>query len=103
MLNDELLLELKDRLQITWEDEATDRELTRLLVRGQSYFNELCGIKCEFKPESPERELLMERCRYSWNNALDDFEHNFLKELSRLIMMSAVEAEVVDDGSGTNT
>lgn len=104
---DELLLELKDRLLITWEDEATDRQLNRLLVRGQAYLNELCGTEFTYVDGSTERELLMERCRYDWNNALSDFEDNFHKELSRLILRVAVddyEAEVaVEDGTDTNT
>jgi len=106
MLLDDLLIELKDRLQITWEDMATDRELKRLLIRGQSYFNELCEVKFEFKVESSERELLLERCRYSWNNALDEFEENYHKELSRLILMVAVgdfTREVLPSGEGTNS
>ncbi len=107
-LADDLLQELKDRLLITWDDEATDRQLSRLLTRGQAYLNELCDTKFAFTAGSPERELLMERCRYDWNNALSDFEDNFSKELSRLILRVAVDdynaaEEAVTDGTDTST
>lgn len=106
-LADDLLIELKDRLLITWEDDSTNRQLNRLIIRGQAYMNELCGKEFTFDEGSPERELLMERCRYDWNNALSDFEDNFCKELSRLILQVAVdeyEAEVTaQDGTGTSS
>ncbi|PTY79624.1 hypothetical protein B5V89_05100 [Heyndrickxia sporothermodurans] len=104
---DDLLIELKDKLQVTWDDEATNRYLAGLIKKGQSYFNALCGTKFSFEEDSPERELLLERCRYGWNNALDDFEKNFHSELSRLILITAMNefsSGVADDnGTGTNS
>jgi hypothetical protein len=105
-LIDELLGELKDKLQVTWDDEATIRNLKRMLSSGINYFNELCDTEFNFEEYSSERELLMERCRYIWNNALEDFETNFLQELSRLILKAAVDSyspEVSADGSGTSS
>jgi len=105
-LTNDLLQELKDRLQVTWSDQSTDRQLTAMLNRGQAYMNELCGTEFTFEEGSPERELLMERCRYDWNNALSDFEDNFQKELSRLILKVALdeyEVEVATNATGTST
>lgn len=102
-LSDELLAELKSKLQITWSE--SDPELTKMIVRGQKYFNELCDIEFTFEEGSTERELLIERCRYDWNNALDDFETNYHKELSRLILDAALKQFVAEgeDTSGTGT
>ncbi|NEY20504.1 hypothetical protein G4D61_11110 [Bacillus ginsengihumi] len=104
-LIDDLLTELKDKLQVTWNDDSTNRQLTRMLNRGQKYFNELCGTEFTFEDSSPERELLMERCRYDWNNALSDFEDNFRKELGRLILKVAADDFEVgeEDATGTGT
>jgi len=99
-LADDLLVEIKDRLQVTWEDDGTDRQLSRLITRGQAYMNEMCGTTFAFENGSPERELMMERCRYDWNNALDEFEDNFKKELSRLILQVAVDDHVKGDANG---
>ena len=90
-LSDDLLVELKDKLQVTWDDEATNRHLLILINNGLSYFNKLCGTQLAFEDYSSERELLMERCRYDWNNALSDFEDNYHKELSRLILQVALD------------
>lgn len=102
---DDLLIELKDKLQITWEDESTNRNLTKMLKRGMKYFNEF-GKEFKFEEDSTERELLLERCRYIWNNSLDDFETNFHAEISRLILMTAVEHHfqgVIDNSTGEDT
>lgn len=95
-LNDSLLIDLKDKLQITWTE--SDSQLMKMIVRGQKYFNELCDIEFTFEDGSTERELLLERCRYDWNNALDDFETNYHKELSRLILDSALKQYVPGEG-----
>lgn len=102
-LSDELLAELKSKLQITWSE--SDAELTKMLVRGQRYFNEICDIEFTFEEGSTERELLIERCRYDWNSALDDFETNYHKEVSRLILDTALKQFVAEgeDTSGTGT
>lgn len=97
---DDLLTELKERLQISWTDETTDRVLGKILARGMSFFNALCVKEFTFTENSPERELLMERCRYVWNNALDEFEVNYRKELKRLIMQVAVEKRKAGEASG---
>ncbi|MED3799818.1 phage head-tail connector protein [Lysinibacillus capsici] len=85
----ELLAELKSRLRITWNDE--DAELERIINRAKSYFEKLTSKTFSFELDSWETELLLERCRYVYNNAADEFENNFADELKRLIMHVALE------------
>jgi hypothetical protein len=87
----EILQDLKERLLITWDDSNTDQVLIGMLNRGFAYFNEITGVILEFEEDSPELELLFERCRYAWNNALDDFEQNYHSNISRLILQKAVD------------
>lgn len=88
---DNLLDELKDNLQITWEDAGTDRVLLKYIANGKRYFNELCEKEFIFEHDTRERELLLERCRYAWNNALNEFENDFGSDLQRLILKVALE------------
>ncbi|MFE3576897.1 phage head-tail connector protein [Lysinibacillus sp. NPDC059133] len=88
MMN-ELLIELKHRLRITWDDE--DAELERIINRAKSYFEKLTSKAFAFELDKWETELLLERCRYVYNNAADEFEKNFADELKRLIMHVALE------------
>lgn len=90
----ELLAELKYRLRITWDDE--DAELQRIINRGKSYFERLTGKAFSFALDDEETELLLERCRYVYNNATDEFETNFADELKRLILHVALEMRAID-------
>lgn len=95
----ELLLELKSRLRITWDDE--NKELERIINRGKSYFVELTGKAFSFSVDAWETELLLERCRYVYNNAADEFETNFKDELRRLILLTALEKRKENDEQTT--
>ncbi|KZR58359.1 phage head-tail connector protein [Pseudobacillus badius] len=83
-----LLIELKERLRITWPDE--DEHLTRLLEESKAYLSELTNASFDFEKEKRPKELLLERCRYAYNNAVDEFEMNFKQELSRFILHTAL-------------
>lgn len=80
----ELLHELKQRLKIDWDDD--DSELTNLLEESIAYFKRLLGEK---ELDSDVTEFILERGRYAWNNALDEFEKNFSNELNALIQVYA--------------
>lgn len=90
-VDEQLLVDLKAKLQITWDDSETNRVLTLSINNGKRFFNELCETQFHFAEGSIEHELLMERCRYDWNNAIDEFEPNFKAVLSRLIMNVAIQ------------
>lgn len=89
-LDQQLFIELKNHLQITWDDNATNTRLQTSIKNGKRFFNELCEHEFSFEEGSTERELLMERCRYDWNNALDEFKTNYKSDLSSLIMDIAI-------------
>jgi hypothetical protein len=99
-LNDEQLLEqLKSILRITWVDE--NEILMSLLLRSKVYLQNLCGATFDFFSEEEPLSLLLERCRYVYNNSADEFEKNFQHELSRLILNTALGKVGVTDGSET--
>ncbi|HDR7981184.1 TPA: phage head-tail connector protein [Bacillus cereus] len=85
---DNLLDDLKDLLKITWNDE--DAYLNSILSRGKAYLFGLTNASFDFSKEEWPKELLLERCRYVYNNAGDEFEKNYRTELSRLILLVAL-------------
>lgn len=74
MDNQEILIKVKDNLKISWEDEQTNRELLDYIESARKYLLNLSGVELTFARGSREIELLVERVRYRYNNALDDFE-----------------------------
>lgn len=95
----ELLDELKLTLDITWEDDLTNRKLAGILSRAKTELNEYAGAEIDFQGETAERQLLLDLCRYIYNNAAEDFETNFKGKLIALRAKYMVEAmEDVADG-----
>ncbi|MBJ8025444.1 phage head-tail connector protein [Bacillus cereus] len=85
---DELLNELKDVLKITWNEE--DTHLNSILDKGKAYLFNLTNASFDFSKELTPKDLLLERCRYVYNNAGDEFEKNYKNELTRLILDVAI-------------
>lgn len=96
MVTDDLLKEFKNRMHISHKSE--DSSLKRLLSYSIAYIESRCG---DFDTDSNDildqqaTELVLERTRYAYNDALEYFENNFLSEIFALgIEMSDVDEEV---------
>lgn len=87
-----LLEKVKEYLKIDWDDE--DGNLTGIIERGKSNLQELTGTTLNFEVEGQPRALLLDYCRYAYNNALEYFEENFHKEIVRLQYTEAVKENV---------
>ena len=91
MDNQEILIKVKDNLKISWEDDQTNRELLDYIESARKYLLNLSGVELTFARGSSEIELLVERVRYRYNNALDEFEKNFASEIAAFILDMAVQ------------
>ena len=94
-----MLQAVKNYLKITWNDE--DSHIQGIIDRGQAYLNDLTGAELDYETDGPPKTLLLEYCRYVYNNASEYFEENFSKELLRLQLQEGIKAmadEVVSDG-----
>ena len=76
-LPDGLLADVKNYLNITWEDEATDTKVSGLIASGMMYLNLKYGEEADYTADGMPRTLLMEYVRYSRDSALDVFETNY--------------------------
>ena len=75
---DGLLSDVKNYLNITWEDEATDTKVSGLIASGMMYLNLKYGEEADYTADGMPRTLLMEYVRYARDSALDVFENNYL-------------------------
>lgn len=89
----DLLDEVKEALAITWNEE--DSNIIKLIDRSVYYINDLVGVELDLKVNLSARELVINRIRYEYNNALDQFETNFEQPLSRLILHVALKEREV--------
>lgn len=91
-----MLQELKDYLKITWDNE--DDYLKNIINRGKEYLQDLTGTELDFEGEGQPKSLLLDYCRYYYNNAIEYFEENFKQELLRLQLKEAIKEVVPDEG-----
>lgn len=86
-----LLEEVRNYLDITWEDDPGDKKLLGILKRGQQYLEKRAGGPLDFTKEGDPKALLFEYARYVRSDALDEFQGNYLHEL--LVLRFAGEVE----------
>lgn len=82
-----LLPDVKNYLDITWEDDGTDNKLIGILERGKQYLLNIAGYVLTFEEGTKERELLFDYTRYVRSNALDEFQVNYRHELIALRLL----------------
>lgn len=84
-LTSDLLEEFKERMHISHSSE--DDNLKRLLSFSISAINSSCGvfdINGEKETDQRAKELVFERTRYAYNDALEYFDDNFLSQITSL-------------------
>lgn len=87
----ELLAEVKSNLFVTWDDD--DSQIKIIIMKSAQYLqskvSQVLSVEVFFEYDI-EHTLLIERCRYDWNNALDEFEKNFAREIFFFIQKYAL-------------
>ncbi|WMJ81969.1 hypothetical protein RBU49_06895 [Clostridium sp. MB40-C1] len=82
-----MLEELKSYLRA---DDEENSDLENLLNDGKRYLNRLAGIELDFNSDILAKTLLLDYCRYKYNNASEYFLENFQEDILRLQLESAV-------------
>ena len=88
----QLLADIKNYLNITWDDAATDDKLRNMIASGMSYLDGKGGGTLDYESDGTPRTLLLEYVRYMRSNALDVFENNY----TALILNMQAERLVAD-------
>ena len=83
-----LLQEFKAKARITWDD--NDSDLEDIILEADNYLTALTNASFDYEKERWVKTLLLERCRYDYHNALEEFERNFVDELKRLTLEVAI-------------
>lgn len=86
-----MLQEVKTYLCITWEDEDLDRRVTELIEQSKAALLNLTDAQLDFNSDKEARELLFNRIRYAYNNAIEYFESNFASEILRMQLREGVK------------
>lgn len=95
----ELLAAVKNYLNVTWDEQATDDKVCGLIASGSVYLDLKGGGALDYESDGLPRTMLMEYVRYGYSSALDVFETNYLNQLlamrhERLVSEYAAENAV---------
>lgn len=92
-----MINELKNYLDITWDEPATDEKLQGILNRATATLNNYAGATIDFTAENNEKQLLFDCCRYIYNNVFEEFKTNFSAELITLRAKYKILAEETEN------
>ena len=84
----EELLEVKDYLHITWDEE--NESVKRLIIEAKQYLSEKVGTKIDYKKDLVAYGLLKDYCRFVRNYSKEYFEKNLLNEIQSLQLKYAI-------------
>ncbi|MCU4789006.1 hypothetical protein OCE54_03745 [Bacillus cereus] len=93
VISNEILQEFKDRMHLG--DEEGDN-LKRILSTSNKALLRVCG-NYDLNKDEEFKELVFERSRYVYNDALEYFDKNFLSQINSLGIDKALE-EIKLDG-----
>lgn len=91
---EQLLLDVENYLNITWDDEATNDKICGLISAASAYLDGKGGTELDYEADGMARTLLMEYVRYARDEALDVFENNYTSMILDLMNERMVNAYV---------
>lgn len=94
-VSDKLLQEFKERMHISHDE---DDNLKRLLSFSMAYVSsKVKNVNVETNLQA--KELVFERTRYAYNDAVEYFENNFISQINSLIIDAALEEMEENDAT----
>ena len=79
-----LLQEVKDKLNITWDEEETNRKLEGIINDAIATLNWKLGDRIDYSIEGQEHNLFLNYCMYAYNNCTNEFDDNYFNEIMQL-------------------
>lgn len=82
-MDEKLFQELKEHLNITWDEEETNRKLERIIKDAILTLDWKLGAKIDYS-EGQEHNLFLNYCMYAYNNCTNEFDSNYFNEIMQL-------------------
>lgn len=91
-ITDQILKEFKERMHL---GDHEDENLRRILSVSNKELVRICG-DYDIQNDEAFKELVFERSRYVYNDALEYFNDNFLSQINSLGLSKALEEVYTD-------
>lgn len=86
-ITDDIVMDFKERMHLGDEE---DNYLSRILSASNTELKRICG-DYDINTDETFKELVFERSRYAYNDALEYFNVNFLNQINSLGIAKALE------------
>ena len=93
-MSEELIKQVKDKCNITWEDEDTNRRVNQIIKTAIPDLIHRLGItdqNFDFGAAGDENTLFLNRCFYEWNHALSEFYTNYAESIAQIRAINDVK------------
>ena len=87
IITDKILKDFKDRMHL---GDHEDTNLSRILSASNTELKRICG-DYDIHTDETFKELVFERSRYAYNDALEFFNVNFLNQINSLAVAKALD------------
>lgn len=84
MNKEELLKELKIKINVTWDDEDTELRLNSIIENAKATLDYKLGTEIDYSIPGIEKSLFLNYCMYDYNNCLNEFDKNYLGEIYQI-------------------
>lgn len=104
-MNDLLFVEVKRKLNVTWEDDDTDARIKEIISEGIPTLKHRLGITDEeydFSTDGPEKTLFKNFCLYEWNHCINEFWDNYAEDIAQLRKIYLVKYNIATDEVNAN-
>ncbi|MEK4715343.1 hypothetical protein [Sporosarcina sp. FSL K6-5500] len=90
-ITSDILLQFKDRMHLEGDEDAN---ITRILTASEKELTRICG-NYDINTDEVFKELVFERSRYVYNDALEYFNTNFLSQINSLSIAKALDEIII--------
>lgn len=94
----EVLAAVRRKLNVTWDDETTERRIEDVIESVSVPLAKRCGLGDDhaFRSDDPEWALFLNACLYEFSDALDDFWENYAPDIAAAHWGNAIGRELSD-------
>lgn len=98
-----LIDQVKRKLNITWDDEETDRRVADIVASAEPIMKRKLGISADatydFSIAGPENMLFLALCLYEWNHSANEFDDNYANEIAQCRAIHEVKYFLETEGN----
>ena len=87
----ELIEIIKNRLDYTWTDDATDKKLQNIIDNGVARLDQMSGVKNDYTQTGQAQALLVEYVFYALADSLDNYFANYQSEINTFISYAKLQ------------